>query len=308
MNLEGEYKCGYYISPEQKRINAVYLDLLNTFDSLCARAGLTYWLYGGALIGAVRHKGFIPWDDDVDLIMPRADFDRLQAMTNADFGAGTPYFLQNFTTDPGCAQSLIRFRRSDTADIRDYDLSYARSHPGQPPYNMGINLAVFPLDSLPESAFVRKLQAKAAYALRGVFYRAILPDPAKPAQHALCAMICRVLGEMNMMKLIHWLYRAPKRVCADRLQSFDGLYDCGLIWSSKLFRETVLLPFEDILVPAPVGYHEFLTVTYGDYMQLPPEEKRVAPHDGHTDPAAPYPAVLEALLSGKDPADGRAEA
>ena len=297
MNMEGETICGYYVSPEKKKLNAVFLDLLREFEELCRGAGLTWWLYAGALIGAVRHKGFIPWDDDVDLLMPRADFDRLQAMTNEEFGAKEPYFLQNFVTDPACAQSLIRFRRSDTADIRDYDLSWMDVNPDMPPYNMGVNLAVFPLDTVPAGTVARKLQTRAAYALRGILFRATCPDPARPLQHRICLGVYRVLGGKNMMRLLHWLYRAPRRVLPGVVQSFDGLYpDCTLRWPASDFADTVRLPFEDTTVPAPAGWDDQLRAIYGDYMQFPPAEECAATHDsGHTDPDTPYLRLLAEL-------------
>ena len=297
MNMEGETICGHYVSPEKKRLNAVYLDLLAEFEALCERAGLTWWLYAGALIGAVRHKGFIPWDDDVDLLMPREDFDRLQTMTNEKFGAREPYFLQNFVTDPACAQSLIRFRRSDTADIRDYDLSWMEVNPKKAPYNMGVNLAVFPVDTVPAGSRAKALQARAAYTLRGIFFRATCPDPDRPAQHRICLAVYRVLGGQNLMKLFHWLYRMPRRVRPDVVQSFDGLYpNCPLVWPASDFADTVRLPFEDVTVPVPVGWDDLLRTTYGDYMQLPPVEQRSEAHDiGHTDPDTSYLRLLAEL-------------
>lgn len=297
MNMQDEVICDFLVTARKKRINAVYLDLLREFGRLCGQAGLTWWLYAGALIGAARHKGFIPWDDDVDLLMPRADFDRLQAMTNAGFGAEEPYFLQNFVTDPGCAQSLIRFRRSDTTGIRDYDLGYLRTNPGREPYNMGINLAVFPLDAWPAGRLARRLQPKIAYAVRGIFYRATLPDEAKPVQHALCLVLYRLIGGTNMMKLIHWLYRAPRRVDPSLVQSFEGLYPgMRLVWPREDFAETAELPFEDISVPVPVGWDDLLRTTYGSYMEFPPEEQRVEEqHCGYTDADTPYAETLARL-------------
>lgn len=299
MNMEGETICGYYVSPEQKKINAVYIDLIREFDRLCRRAGLTWWMYGGGLIGAVRHKGFIPWDDDIDLLMPRADFDRLRAMTNEEFGAEAPYFLQNFTTEPACVNALIRFRRSDTTDIRPEHISHMRQRKlTEAPYNMGINLAVFPLDAVPESEFLRRGQKALVYLLWGIFYRANRPNPKRPVQAFLCRIAYRLIGEMNIMKLTHWLYRAPRRVRPDEVQNYDGLYSGRLRWPKSDFAETVYLPFEDIEVPAPVGYDDVLRATYGDYMQLPPEEQRSSPHGGVIDPDRPYPEVLAGLLAG----------
>ncbi len=297
MNLNDENICGHYVSAKQKRANAVYLDLLSEFGRLCKKEGLTWWLCYGGLLGAVRHKGFIPWDDDIDVLMPRADFDRLRAMTNEEFGANEPYFLQNFKTDPSCVNALIRFRRSDTADIRPEHITYIRNRPHRPLYNLGINLAVFPLDSVPDSALLQKLQKAAVYCLWGVFYRANLPDRNRPVQHILCRAICGVIGEKNIMNLAHWLYRIPRRVHPAEVQNYDGLYPASHRWLKSDFDETVMLPFEDTEVPAPIGYDDLLTRTYGDYMQFPPENKRVSPHGGVLDPDRPYTEVLAELLA-----------
>ncbi len=296
MNLNSEVICGYCVTAKQKKINAVYIDLLQEFDRLCKAAGLTWWMYGGGLIGAVRHKGFIPWDDDIDLLMPRADFDRLRAMTNEEFGAEEPYFLQNFKTEPACVNALIRFRRSDTADIRPEHLADIRQNPRQPRYNLGINLAVFSLDAVPQSELIRKLQKAAVYLLWGIFYRANRPGKKRPVQHFLCRAAYSIIGGANIMKLTHWLYRAPRRVRPDELQSYDGLYSGRLRWPKSDFDETVMLPFEDIEVPAPAGYDDILRKIYGDYMQFPPEDQRVSPHGGVIDPDHSYKEVLPGLL------------
>ena len=297
MNMQDEYICDYLVTAEKKRSNAVYIDLIDTFDSLCERAGITYWVFCGALIGAVRHKGFVPWDDDIDVLMPRADFDRLLSMTNKEFGAEAPYFLQNPVTEPACVQSLIRFRRSDTAEIRDYDLGYLRLHPNAKPYNMGFNLAIFPLDAYPKSQLVARFQKNLTYTLRGIHYRSLAPKEGQTFQHRLCRAIVAVLGDKNMMKLIHWGYRMPRRVDPDRLQSFYGIFKTLDLWPVSDFRDTVRLPFEDTTIRAPIGYDDVLTRSYGNYMELPPVEKRVAKHDSYMNPDESYLQVIDSVLA-----------
>jgi len=299
MNMNAEYICDFLVTEEQKKINLVYLELLQEFDRLCREAGLTYWLSYGGLIGAARHKGFIPWDDDIDLMMPRADFDRLQAMTQKDFGVREPYFLQNLTTEPHCLQSLIRFRRSDTSDIRNYDLLYVREHPKAPLYNMGINLAVFPIDVIPDSKKKEALQKKITYLLRGISYRTNEPDPNKLLQHKICATVVRLVGKKRFLRLFHSMYRRYNSAGSDTLQIYDGLYDSPQRFPKSVITETVYLPFEDIAVPAPKGYDDFLTCIYGDYMQLPPIESRIPGHGGHTFADIPYPEAIKNLTDSK---------
>lgn len=299
MNMNAEYICDYLVTAEQKKINRVYLDLLQEFDQLCKKNGLTYWLSYGGLIGAVRHKGFIPWDDDIDLMMPREDFDRLQAMTQEDFGAAAPYFLQNLTTEPHCLQSLIRFRRSDTSDIRNYDLLYVKEHPKAPIYNMGINLAIFPIDIIPGTKKKEVLQKKITYLLRGISYRTNEPDPNKPLQHKICSAVVRLVGTKRFLTFFHSMYRRFNTDGSDTLQIYDGLYDSPQRFSAEIFEQTLYLPFEDITVPVPKGYDTFLRSAYGDYMQLPPIENRVPGHGGHTLPDTAYPEALKALLEAQ---------
>ena len=175
MNMNEEIKCGFLVTEERKHLNAVFLDMLQEFGRLCRQAGMTWWMHYGGLIGAVRHQGFIPWDDDIDLIMPREDFDRLLTMTNQQFGAAERYFLQNPVTDPGNVESLLRFRRSDTTSIRDYDVVRLEQTPGRIPYNMGMSLAIFPLDIYPKRPLVQKLQLLASDVLSSALYRTYKP-------------------------------------------------------------------------------------------------------------------------------------
>lgn len=297
MNLNDENICGYYVSAKQKRANAVYLDLLTEFGQLCRKNGLTWWLFFGGLIGAVRHGGFIPWDDDIDILMPRADFDRLRNMTNGEFGAKEPYFLQNIRTEPACVNAIIRFRRSNTADIRPENLADIRRHSNRIRYNQGMSLAIFPLDSVPRSELICRFQKASVYLLWGIFYRANHPNEKRPLQHLLCRLAYAVIGGGTIMKLTHRLYHLPCKMRPDELQCYDGLYYGRNRWPKHDFDETVMLTFEHLELPAPIGYDDILTRTYGDYMQFPPEDKRVAPHDSVMDPDRPYPEVVAEILA-----------
>lgn len=113
--LEGETRCGYYISPEMKKVWAIELDLLAEFMRICDIHHLKYWADGGTLLGAVRHKGFIPWDDDIDIIMMRDDFDKLCKFGPQEFKY--PYFFQTEETDPGSARGHVQIRNSETTGM-----------------------------------------------------------------------------------------------------------------------------------------------------------------------------------------------
>ena len=95
--FEGEERCGYYVSPEMKKVWAVELDLLSEFARVCKKHNLKWWICYGTLLGAVRHKGFIPWDDDVDVVMMRSEYDKLCEVSREEFRH--PYSLQFYNND-----------------------------------------------------------------------------------------------------------------------------------------------------------------------------------------------------------------
>ena len=296
MNLQEEVICGFRVTEEQKHLNAVYLDLIREFDRLCRKNGLTWWLIFGGLIGAVRHKGFIPWDDDIDIGMPRKDFDRLQMMTNEQFGAEEPYFLQNAATQPDRATILIRLRRSDTTNIRDVDWEHIRKRGGTNE-NLGISLAVFPLDNYPKYEWEFRLQKWFFDLSFEILDHAQNDD--RGIRHAISCGILRLVGRRRF-NIIRHTYRLSKTNRSGKVHIFHTFYPgFDTHYRAEVFADTVFLPFEDITVPVPVGYDEMSRVTYGNYMEFPPPEKRKLEHGGLIRWDMPYREAVEKLLSGE---------
>ena len=295
MNMDDEVICGFHVTAAKKRLFAVYLDLLAEFDRLCTAAGITYWVTFGTLLGAVRHKGFIPWDDDVDIMLPREDYDRLWHMTNEQFGVKAPYFLQNPPTDPSYQQFHMRFRRSDTTWIMGRSRTFLIQHPDREPFNMGINLSLFPLDNWPDDRLVAAARNKASYFFWGLDHRAGAPAKEKPLFHWACKALRGVLGRPLMIRLMHHFLRWPHP--GAMVQCLNSYYPgAPCVWPAECFSETIRLPFEDLMVPAPVGYDRILTTTYGDYMQFPPQtEREHDTHGGYYDADTPYPQAIEQL-------------
>lgn len=295
-DLTDETIHGFTVTEDRKRINLVYLDLLREFDRLCRKHDITYWVFFGTLLGAVRHQGFIPWDDDVDIMMPRKDFDRLMAMTSEEFGAREPYFLQNINTDPAYAKYLQRFRHSDTAAVTRDDLTCLREHPKNAAYNMGLNLSIFPLDDCPSSALAFKLRKKIAYLIMGVEYRACQPAGDKPVQHKICRCLYALFGPHFFVRAVYGCFRV-KKTASPMVTCLDGFYPDPHYWHREDFRETVMLPFEGMQVRAPIGYDRLLTERYGDYMEFPPVMERKEKHDCYMDAGRPYKEVIADLDS-----------
>ena len=138
--LDAETRCDFAISREIKEVWAVELDLLRKLDEVCRKHDIHYVASGGTMLGAVRHQGFIPWDDDMDLMMPRDDYNKLCSVAEEEFIH--PYFFQTEYSDPGFMRGFARLRNSDTAGIQKFELAKRYR------FNQGIFIDIFPLDEV----------------------------------------------------------------------------------------------------------------------------------------------------------------
>ena len=140
--FEEEIRCEYIVTSDVKKQWAVCLDLLAEFDRVCTKHNIQYFAGYGTLLGAVRHGGFIPWDDDIDLVMPRPEYEKLRKIATKEFKH--PYFFQTEETDIGFSRPFARLRNSNTTAIQKIE-DY-----GSVIYNQGIFIDIFPLDNFPD--------------------------------------------------------------------------------------------------------------------------------------------------------------
>ena len=266
-----ETRCDFLVTTERKKIWAVELDLLMQFDRVCRKHGLRYFMFVGSLLGAIRHRGFVPWDDDIDLVLPRDDYETMLKLGD-EFPA--PYFLQSPWTDKSYFFSFAKFRNSATSFVSE-KLIYED-------FDQGLMIDFHPLDAwMPDegegvydeiiklaydnSTFMRMrnpcLDAKDLQRIRE--YKGIDPMAA-----------CEKMRELGMK----WHGQDTKYVCRNTM----GIYGYRRnLFLAEDFRSEVMWDFEGLKVPVPVGYERVLTTLYGDYMKFPPKEKRAQWHDGH---------------------------
>ena len=259
-----------YITPAQMQERG--LGMLKFVDEICRREKLTYWLSGGTLLGAVRHKGFIPWDDDVDLMMPRPDYEKLvdaaARLSTERFGFGHPRLQKDY------AMPWLRVFDHGTQVQRSSVIRFG-------PQSLFID--IFPVDGLPENPWLSKLFFKRVR-LRHILWKCSRKTGVWPEERlrALKRALTFVTGIIPSNAYARWL----DGFCARRSYDKARFAGCCVIthygsrerMPKSVFRDTVSLPFCDGVFSAPAGWDTYLTNLYGDYMQLPPEEKRVPSH------------------------------
>ena len=253
---------------------SVELDILSDVADFCDSHGLRYYLAYGTLIGAVRHKGFIPWDDDIDIQMPRDDYNKMIEIFNSEKEKTHLRLISPY--DPYSFHSFVKI--IDTRTVKkEVGFKYKNAEP------LGIDVDVFPLDGQPDDDGVYSKW----YNRKQKIYKLmqfVLMDPNISWKHKI---VC------NGLRLVRSKAYYQKK--ADKLQkpyTFDESKFVGCtasLFNSKknrhakeLYSESVLLDFEDKKFKAPIGYHEILTAMYGDYMQLPPEDQQVTHHSNST--------------------------
>ncbi len=264
-----EVRCDYLVSEEMKRIWAVLMDMYLSFAEVCEKYGLKYFVLGGTMLGAARHNGFIPWDDDLDVGMMREDYDLFLKIAPREFEA--PLFFQTPYTDPEYFVSWAKIRNTTTTGI-----SKVISHRN---FNQGLYLDIFPMDYCnPDTAMEDSKKIYECAKRCGAWMREgslLLNERQK--QDAIDFHTDNPLVEWEMIQRIasNPQYKGSDYVCNS---VFTGDDLKMRIRPAKCYQEVINHKFETIEVKMPVGFEELLTVQYGDYMQLPPIEKRGIRH------------------------------
>lgn len=256
-------KDNYEIPDELAALQDVETDLLRVLIDVCREHGLNVWLGGGTLLGAIRHKGFIPWDDDIDVYMMREDYDKLVQLGPTAFSH--PYFFQCAYTDIGYYRGHAQLRNSETAAIRPSD-SYQK-------FNQGIFIDIFPLDGCPESDTERNRTRRETRRIMR-FLKAANCDLLASGRIGLIARkwkarrAIRKKGWNTLFKGMEDILRAYPTKDSEFVaqRSFTG---DKYMYHRTTFDKTLWVPFENILAPIPAGWEEILLAQYGKNYMTP---------------------------------------
>jgi len=247
----------------------VQLGVLADLDRLCRAQRLTYYLGYGTLLGAVRHGGFIPWDDDVDVMMPRADYERLLDV----FAATAPGHLSigSPRTQAGWPLPYAKVSDDRTVVIEPFEV----------PVAMGVNVDVFPVDPLPSSPLRRRVQSALLRRLGWALELRYIAADRGRAWHGTAAIrlakpVLRLVPMAVLVGLLSRCARWSGPRPADRVGVRVGSFDWSVPPSS--LGVPVEVDFEGLRCLAPADADGVLTAMYGDYRTLPPESERLSHH------------------------------
>ena len=266
----------------QQAVKDVELEMLKQFVSACKKYSLKYYLMGGTMLGAIRHKGFIPWDDDIDVGMPRSDYEKLLGLAQGVLKS--PHFLQNIYTDKSYPGIHSKIRNSNTTFIE----STARKLD----INHGIFIDIFPLDYYPEDVKEQKRLDQCVHSMNRRISDYYYTFNTKQS------LIRRAIGLLDNVK-----HPDARTTLLERDKVLKSVKESGLIinwggaWGKKeivpaeWYGDGVDTIFEGIPVKVPTEYDKWLTQVYGNYMQLPPVNKRVTHH--YTEVIDPYTSYID---------------
>ena len=268
-----------YTKKQLRDVQLIELEILLKFDHICKKYNLKYQLMSGTLLGAIRHKGFIPWDDDIDVCMLRKDYEKFLKYCTPEELEGI-YFLQTNKTDPTSVVQFAKLRKNNTIFEPSNEVG-SSSH-------KGIYIDIFPLDNVKPNT----VDGDKQYRDFNLYYAIVTST-----------VISRVTSaKTTWKKILRFFFYGmtriiPKHYFDNKLQKVLKRYEKEdteyvnhltngtsgdrpkrFLMKRKDFNDMIEVEFEGHMFPAPKAYDEILTRSYGDYMKLPPKDEQKSHH------------------------------
>ena len=259
-----------------QEIQKAELKIMVKFDEICRSHNLKYFLSFGSLIGAIRHKGFIPWDDDIDIIMPRPDYEKFLDLCRKDPSIISPFVCGNYFLNKKFVYPITRL--CDPSYIVEYDSSKAGE--------FGLFIDIYPFDgcgnSYEEALKIHSSFRNDVSVISSASKKKFQKSPGNKLRTLVKYMI---YGYTNLFGVGFFINRVNERSKRKNFYEYkfvgctNWCFDTKNLVERKYFDNQVEVQFEGHSFYAPKDYHELLTKMYGDYMQLPPIEERRGHHN-----------------------------
>ena len=296
MNMEEEKRNGYVMSSQKEKVRSIQIEITRHILDVCNRHSLRIWADWGTLLGTVRERGFIPWDDDIDLMMMRDDYEKLIQLSDSEFTH--PFFLQSVHTEKQYCRGHIQVRYDGTTAVLPIDIYQ--------PFHQGIFVDIFVYDNIPDEMgreWNRSLR-KAKWAmkcLQSAYYNRFSQEtPFDYVKFVIAKTICLIFGSKNIYRLFERQFTKWNSVECRCIAcpTFNIKWIKRETKEKEWYSKTIMMPFENIELPVPANYHEVLTAIYGkDYMT--PRKDPSGHGEVIINPDRPYQDVLVELRNKK---------
>ncbi len=256
---------------ELKKLQRIELEMLVEIDRICRKYNIEYSLEGGSLIGAIRHKGFIPWDDDADVSMTREQYRKFRKACKKELDTER-FFLQDFGTDKNYRWGYSKLRRNNTLLVGEGQ-EHFKAHEG-------VFLDIFIYDNVPDNYLLRRIHCFLCYCIRKVQYSEIGKFKAKTS---FLRAWYKLINKIPIRETFVWIQMISnitnkKKTELSRTMTFPYGKNCKYGTPRKIFDEFIDVEFEGYTFKAFKEYDMYLSMIYGDYMTpLPPEEREPYP-------------------------------
>lgn len=288
--LDEEVRCGYTVTEKMKKVWAVELDLLNEFQKVCKKYNLKYYAIAGTLLGAIRHHGMIPWDDDIDIAMLREDYDKLVSAASKEFSA--PYDFMFSGKIEHFFRGHAQLRNRMTTGILPSELKQKYS------FNQGIWIDIFPLDGVStdnKKDVFTYLKLKIMKKCLKNRVKNVHEHFSGKLLHFFILLWEKITGDSFQRAFIR--YENVFRKMTDKYDEFVSPIEFinpplkKNIWMKSNFKQSFEMPFEFMSLPVPNGYDDILRTNYGYYMQ--PKQGSSLHGKMIIDPERPYTEDLK---------------
>lgn len=260
------HKEGYNLTTrELRQLQLIEVEMLEEVDRICKKCGIKYCISAGTQLGAVRHKGFIPWDDDADVAFLRLEYEKFRKACETELNKEKFYF-QDYRNTPGYRWGYGKLRRKNTEFVRLW-----QEHM---PYEQGIFIDIMPYDSVPDRYLARKYHAFKCFLFRKAFWAPLGKRQEKGLKKIAYILLDKIPDKQLYAAYTKFTEKSNKkqtkriRICTLPVPGHENGY------LRTCFIETVPIEFENILLMGMKDYHTYLSYKYGNYMELPTPEKR----------------------------------
>lgn len=258
---------GYNPTDEELRqIQKIQQELIGEVKRICKKCGIHFNMVGGTMLGAIRHKGYIPWDDDADIGFLRAEYEKFREACKTELDH-EKYYMQDLRDTEGYRWGYGKLRRKNTA--------FVRLNQEFMPYEQGISIDLMPFDNVPDHKLARKIHFFRCFLYRKIFWSKV---GSRTEKNPGIRCLYKIMNRIPMKTVIKSYQRfidvqQGRKTQLVRILTFPtpkGVYGYKRSWYTRLSS----YPFEGMILPGAKDYDGYLRIKYGDYMKLPPAEKR----------------------------------